>query len=267
MLNVTWLANWKTFLVAKGNDSKLKSDDLKQLLAAARVLAEALEPSIEPLIVRLIAVMMEDPKVAKKQERVKDLDEAKSAVDANDLKRAVEKMITVASLMKYEQWKKFLVRLKKVVVSSDRIDELLSCGGPGIMLAGLMSKAMIWRSAEKNQKSASTQDYLLQVKNPFQEFSEEVEFDMRGTILLVSPHVTVAVGEIKSSLTHLHEAKAQLSYRCALLLWTVKTVLPSRRYKDHTLIGHMFVPRDTLDKDRDSEIDSDGVSYYVHRVD
>ena len=238
------------------------------MFAAARLLAEALEPSIEPLIVRLIAVMMEDPKVAKKQERVKDLDEAKSAVDANDLKRAVEKMITVASLMKNAQWKKFLVRLKKVVVSSDRIDELLSCGGPGIMLAGLMSKAMMWRSAGENRKSASIQDYLLQVKNPFKEFSEEVEFDMRGTILLVSPHVTVAVGEIKSSLTHLHEAKAQLSYRCALLLWTVKTALPPTRYKGHTLIGHMFVPRHLSEEDREPEIDEsdDAVSYYVHRV-
>ncbi len=255
------------FLVAKGKDSKLKSNDSKQQLAAARVMAEALEPSIQPLIDRLIAVMREDPEVAKETARVKDLDEAKSAVDANDLKRAVDQMIKVASLMKKEQWKKFLVRLKKAVSSTDCIDELLSCGGPGIMLAGLMSKAMMWRSAGKNRKSASIQDYLLEVKNPFTEFSEEVEFDMRGTILLVSPHVTVAVGEIKSFVSHLDQAKAQLSYRCALLLWTVKIVLPSKKYKDHTMIGHIFVPRLSLDMDRDAEVGSDGISYYVHRVD
>ncbi len=127
------------FLIAKGKGSKLKSDDLKQLLAAARALAEALEPSIQPLMDRLIAVMREDPEVAKNMACVKDLDEAKSAVDADDLKKASEKMITVATLMKKEQWKKFLLRLKKAAVSLDRINELLSCGGPGIMLPGLMS--------------------------------------------------------------------------------------------------------------------------------
>ncbi len=70
------------FLIAKGKDSKLKSDDLKQLLAAARALAEALEPLIQQLMDHLIAVLREDPEVAKNMAFVQDLDEAKSAVDA-----------------------------------------------------------------------------------------------------------------------------------------------------------------------------------------
>ncbi len=108
------------------------------------------------------------------------------------------------------------------------------------------------------------EQYLDTVKNPFVEFPEEVEFDMWGSISLVSPNVTIAVGEIKPSLSSLQEATDQLVYRCLLLHWIIKTLLPI--YTAHTLVGHIFVPRQNSDVDRAPVVGNAIVSFYVHRV-
>jgi hypothetical protein len=166
------------------------------------------EPAIHPLIDRLVTFMTEQPAVAGNDELAKCKEEAKSAVGENNLKEAVEAMISAATRMKRDQWKQFLSRLKRAVSSKDCTKELLACNGSGIMLAGLMSKAML--------RNKSIQDYLLDVETPFTKFSGGSRIRHAGNEL--------------------------------------------------TMIRHILVPRLSSDKDRDAEVGTDEISYYVHRV-
>jgi hypothetical protein len=248
--------------VADGKNPNLRQDMLEGRLAAAKKMAKVLQPSISPLVRGLFAFM--STQVAGNVSLCASIDQIRKDVADNNMVQAVGLMINVADKFGMEQWKRLLTRLKKGL-KKDAIKQLRACDGPGVMLAGVMSMAEIWRDENGYAGPDYVGEYLKHVKNPFVEFSEEVEFDMQGKILLLKKHATIEVGEIKPSLDQLPTAKTQLVYRCALLLWAVRTIFPGL-YDSTELIGHIFVPRNNSDQDRLPQVGTGGVSFFVHRV-
>ena len=177
-------------------------------------------------------------------------------------------MLNIADTLGQKQWSIILRRLLNGLPSNNAMmTALRSCDGPGVLLADLMFKAELWWQKQKkhNKKGDYVVEYLSSVVNPFSEFDYEVEFDLRGSIHTAKPHITITVGEIKSSLNELSSAKKQVAARCRLLLFAAKAIFPSQ-FKSIIMIGRILIPRQKGDSDRPSHVDEAGVSYYVHLV-
>eukprot|EP00291_Cryptomonas_curvata_P026480 CAMPEP_0172158234 /NCGR_PEP_ID=MMETSP1050-20130122/4261_1 /TAXON_ID=233186 /ORGANISM="Cryptomonas curvata, Strain CCAP979/52" /LENGTH=312 /DNA_ID=CAMNT_0012827607 /DNA_START=237 /DNA_END=1175 /DNA_ORIENTATION=- len=253
------------YLLSLGDHIKLNSGDLDQRIDAANTIADALKPAIAPLVRRTLGFISSS---------IPELDEslkktaAAEAIAAGDLEKGVGILIGISKLVKQDQWKQFLVRLKPVL-SNDHDDKALhkilrSSNGPGVLLANVMCKSELWKQKKQYQNPDYVEQYLMEVKDPFLEFEDEAEFDMRGCISFVEPYLTIEVGEIKSSVNDLPKAKKQLANRLQLLLWATKAVLPM--FNSSVLIGHVLVPRSSDDSDRPPTIDKAGIQYRIHRV-
>ena len=127
-----------------------------------------------------------------------------------------------------------------------------------------MCNSELWKQKQLYEHADYVEKYLLEVEDPFLEFEDEAEFDMRGSISFVGPSLSIEVGEIKSSLTDLPKAKRQLANRLQLLAWTSDAVFRTKFSK--LLIGHVLIPRSSGDSDRPPTIDDAGIQYRIHLV-
>ena len=254
-------------VTTRGQDSDV--DLVMQQLELSRVMARALLPSIPPLVRSLCSFMKRQPEFQADSGNSALIVAAETAIQNNDMIKGVGLMIKVAKNMGKLQWMILLAVVKKglSVDGQEMLQKLCSCDGPGVLLANLMSQASFWKRSSNYTGADFVEKYLDTLKNPFVEFSNEVEFDMRGSISLLKPYVTVALGEIKSSMltSELQNAKKQLALRCNLLYWVVTTVYPGE-FSSVILIGRIFVPRESGENDRPPVISQSGISYFVHRV-
>jgi hypothetical protein len=190
------------------------------------------------------------------------IESAKTAYENRDFNKGLGTLVGLAQAMDSipKNVVRFMERLKKAFSTDigDGADpvigkELLTCDGPGVMLIELASRCDAAR--------------LPMETNFFQRVQESIEFDMRGTILLVGTHATVTCGEAKSSLAGLRKAKEQVRTRTRFLKTVVSTVFLSN-FKTFVEVGHIFVPRQSAEERTQLPDDSiiDGVSIYIHWV-
>ena len=255
-------------VTTSGQDSDI--DSVNQRLVLSTVMARALLPSIPPLVRSLCSFMKCRPEVQTNSGTASLIKVAETEIQNNNMIKGVGLMINVAKQTGKNQWTKLLSVVKKGLSDDDdqeMVQKLCSCDGPGVLLANLMSQASFWKRSSNYAGADFVEKYLDTLADPFVEFSNEVEFDMRGSISLLKPFVTITLGEIKSSMltSELQSAKQQLALRCWLLYWVVTTVYPGE-FSSVVLIGRIFVPRQSGETDRSPEISPSGISYYIHRV-
>ena len=251
------------YLVSLGNHLKLSIEKLDERIAASNAVVDALKPSISPLVKKLRDFIIIHDIVSSPNEEDSKLS-ASDAIEAGDLQKGVGIMIGMSRRLGMEQWRKFLDRLKPALtIDDEKLRKILRAGdGPGVLLANVMWRSELWKERHQYKGADYVEKYLMEVEDPFREFEDEAEFDMRGSISFVGPSLTIQVGEIKSSLNDLPKAKRQLANRLQLLRWTT-TVVFSTNFTS-ILIGHVVIPRSSGEADRPPTIDAAGIQFEVH---
>ena len=236
--------------------------NMEEHIAAANQIAEAVQAAVTPLGLKLLQYIGEFVPENSEARRLYSIAE-NSWIDKGDLRKALGILIQVSFELNRNQWIYVLRRLKKGF--SGNVKDLLSCDGPGILLADLMVQAEIWRENSRYGGPDYVVKFLATVQDPFSAFSEEIEFDMRGTISLIPPHATISTGEIKSSKKKSSAAAQQLARRCRVLHWAVQTVFPGQ-FTTKTLVGRVFLQRRQGESAAGPPRMDEDVSIFVHRL-
>jgi hypothetical protein len=147
----------------------------------------------------------------------------------------VPRTTAVTSLLQRLQ---LLCNLLAIHYAQDRIESLISCAGPGLMLA-------FYTTGEIGLSSAAPKS-LAQFLPP-----NTCQMDVQGSISVVGEHAMIMVGEIKSSMSGKKHAKTQIKVRANLVKWAVKAL-----FEDVVAVavqGHLFVSKDMLRNHDDDE--------------
>jgi hypothetical protein len=147
------------------------------------------------------------------------------------------------------RFKSKLERLKKGF-GSDR--DLEECSGPGIMICAALSM----------MPNGATESELIEIVD----WKQEIEFDIRGSVMLVEDHATISCGEIKSSIGGYSDAVKQMELRANLIEFVLQIVFDNR-FTHIVKKGHLFV----LETDKNGQIQHEkkdsGLSVFLHRID
>jgi hypothetical protein len=73
------------------------------------------------------------------------------------------------------------------------------------------------------------------------EYNEEVECDIRGSVMLIDKYATISCGEIKSSIASYSTAVKQMELRAKLIEFILHCVFGSDCFDIITKKGHLFV--------------------------
>ena len=135
-------------------------------------------------------------------------------------------------------------------VERERIEMLISCAGPGLMLA--FYKAGVSSAAPKS---------LAQVLPP-----NTCQMDVQGSISVVGQHAMIKVGEIKSSMSGKRKAKTQIQVRANLVKWAVQILF--NEVTEVAVQGHIFVSKDVPQDDAVTAAPYvlEDISIFVHHL-
>ncbi len=132
----------------------------------------------------------------------------------------------------------------------DRIQKLVACDGPGLMLAHY----------------ASRNEVMVRGKSLGKILPPDVcQMDVRGSITVVEKYGIVMVGEIKTSDSGKKKAKSQIVARAALIKWALKILCSN--VTELALQGHIFMSKEmSTDRSQATAHVSNGISIFVHRL-
>jgi hypothetical protein len=249
-------------LLTKAHFHTLMPDMVESRIAAGDKMARALTDAVLPFVLALLRFIEKFiPENSAILSTYRDAEYC--LLITENIPKGVGILIQIASKLKRQQWTFVLHRLKKGL--SGDLNELQSCDGPGILLADLMTQAECWREKSTYEGLDYVDAFLQTVPDPFVAFSKELEFDMRGVISLSPPHVSIVVGEIKSSEQQCSSASLQLARRSRILHWAVQTVFPGL-FQAKTLVGRIFLQRRLGQTSAAPPRMYEDVSIYVHRL-
>jgi hypothetical protein len=136
-----------------------------------------------------------------------------------------------------------------------------NCSGPGIMICCELSEAPRVEIGDTDL----VRDWI-QSESKIENWNEEVECDVRGSVVLIRTHATLSTGEIKCSMTDYAKAKEQMKCRLDLIEFILQLVLDNR-FEEVVKKGHFFV-LDVIERDqRNDPTSKNGVSIFLHSTD
>jgi hypothetical protein len=140
---------------------------------------------------------------------------------------------------------------------------LATCAGPGVMICCALSGAPkgLW---EKEQDLCN----WIAKNSDIHDWMEEVECDLRGSVMLAGANATISSGEIKSSMHGYGEAAKQMKLRVGLIEFVLQLVFENR-FTNVTKKGHLFVldRSDENDQQTRTTQDSGEISIFLHSSD
>jgi len=151
------------------------------------------------------------------------------------------------------RFKSKLERLKKGFGPDGNLEE---CSGPGIMICAALSM----------MPEGATESEWIENNCEIVDWKQEVECDIRGSVMLVEDHATISCGEIKSSIGGYSDAVKQMELRANLVEFVLQIVFDNR-FTHIVKKGHLFV----LESDKNGQIQHEkrdsGLSVFLHRID
>ncbi|KAJ3013952.1 UNVERIFIED_CONTAM: hypothetical protein HDU68_000473 [Siphonaria sp. JEL0065] len=136
-------------------------------------------------------------------------------------------------------------KLVRLNLTASKPETIIKCEGAGVMLSVFAANP--------------TMDPIA--------VPEELEMDFRGSISFVANHLQVSVGEFKTSLAALPDAKRQLTLRANTYVWVGEAVMNKKDDADFNVASKMVIGR-IFSCDRSSRRAVDEVhgevSFYVH---
>jgi hypothetical protein len=154
------------------------------------------------------------------------------------------------------KFKRTLERLKK------GFDEggLEDCDGSGIMIC--LELSMV----PKAHRVPLKWEQWIEEHSDIRNWNEEVECDIRGSVMLVGGHALISVGEIKTSIKYRHDAVVQMTQRGNLIEFVLQNIFDCRF--DHVVKkGHLFVLESSKNNQTGHQQTEDDLSVFVHRID
>jgi hypothetical protein len=125
------------------------------------------------------------------------------------------------------RFKRKLERINRGFGANGSLD---SCRGPGILFC----------CAASDKKNGRTLEDWIEKGCDIDDYNEEVECDVRGSVALVADHATIACGEIKSSIRAFPDAVKQIELRVNLIAFVLHIVFKSGRF-EHVIRKGIFL--------------------------